>query len=226
MRFFVRTTGDREVDLDFTMVLLAGYTGRDQDAVRAHVDELAAHGIAAPGTIPAVYPVPPTRLTTSRRIAVHGERTAGEAEFLLVRHEGRVLVGVGSDHTDRELEEHSIVKSKQTCDKPVNEVLWELDELADHWDELTLRGEVYGDAGWETYQDGSVASMLTPKDILAVVGERVEGVADAAVFSGTLPLIGGEFRYGPRFRATLADPVLDRQLVCEYEVQELPETGS
>ena len=224
MRFTVRSrAGEREVELDFRYVLLAGYTGRDQDAVQAHVAELAAHGVAAPARVPAAYPVPATRLVASDAIVVHGSRTAGEAEFLIVDDGGRTLVGVGSDHTDRELEEHSVVKSKQTCDKPVNPVLWELDEVADHWDDIQLRGEVYEHGEWVTYQDGTVGSMLTPAGILDFAAGTVDSLKDVAVFSGTLPLIGGEFRYGTAFRATLHDPVLDRTLVCEYSVEELPE---
>lgn len=224
MRFVVQSRSEeREVDLDIRLVLLAGYTGRDQGAVRAHIAELADHGVAAPKRVPAVYAVPATRLVTDRQIDVHGSRTAGEAEFLILDDGGRLLIGIGSDHTDRELEEHSVVKSKQTCDKPISPLLWEFDEVAEHWDDLRLRAEVRTESGWESYQDGTVGSMLTPAQILAAVGERVDSLDGAAVFSGTLTLIGGEFRYGPGFRATLEDPVLGRSLVCEYAVHELPD---
>jgi hypothetical protein len=214
----------REARPAVQLVLLAGYTGRDQDVVRAHVEELAAHGVAAPKRVPAVYAVPPTRLVTTGEIAVHGRQTAGEAEFVLLSHWGRVLVGVGSDHTDRELEAHSVVKAKQVCDKPVSGQLWELDEVVEHWDRLGLRSEVETDGGWQPYQDGSVADLLPPAEVLKQV-EAAAGrsVADAAVFSGTLPLIGGEFRPGTAFRAVLEDPVLQRRLVCEYRVRQLPD---
>lgn len=224
MRFTVAAPGaEHDVDVDLRYVLLAGYTGRDQDAVRAHVAELASHGIAAPGRVPAVYPVPATRLVVSDRIIVHGSRTAGEVEFLILDDGGTTLIGVGSDHTDRELEEHSVVKAKQTCDKPVAPVLWRLDDVADHWDELRLHAEVRDGGDWTTYQDGVLGSMLTPRQILDVADDVVDLTPDVAVFSGTLPLTGGEFRYGDGFRATLHDPVLDRTLVCEYAVEQLPE---
>jgi hypothetical protein len=227
MRFEVHTgSTEREVDCDIRLVLLAGYTGRDQDAVRAHVTELAGHGIAAPARVPTVYAVPATRLVTASSIDVHGARTAGEAEFVLIEHDGELLIGLGSDHTDRELEEHSVVKSKQTCDKPVSSTLWRWSELADHWDELRLSAHVRTDDGWELYQDGTVADMLPPKEILAEVAGRTDATEHAAVFSGTLPLIGGDFRYGTGFRATLEDPVLVRSLTCEYAVRELPELDS
>lgn len=224
MRFNVQSTAvDREADLDVEFVLLAGYTGRDQEAVRAHIAELARHGVAAPEQVPAVYAVPATRLVTTPRIDVHGARTAGEAEFVILDDGGRLLIGLGSDHTDRELEEHSVVKSKQTCDKPMSPVLWEFDDIAEHWDRLRLRAEVRTRTGWRRYQDGTTASLLTPNQILLEVGKRVGSLAGAAVFSGTVPLVEGEFRHGPGFRATLEDPVLGRSLVCEYAVRELPD---
>lgn len=223
MQFVVRSrSGEYPVDLDVRYVLLAGYTGRDQEAVRAHVAELAAHGVAAPAAVPAAYPVPATRLVPPGRIMVYGSRTSGEAEFLIVRDGARTLIGVGSDHTDRELEAHSVVKAKQACDKPVTPVLWELDEVRDHWDELRLRGEVRDEKGWAPCQDGTLAGMLTPDRILDFASGSVGPLTDVMVFSGTLPLIGGEFRYGSGFRSTLHDPVLDRTLVCEYAVEELP----
>lgn len=227
MRFTVLALdAEHDIELDLKYTLLAGYTGRDQEAVRAHVAELAAHGVAAPEHVPAIYPVPATRLVTSDWITVHGRRTAGEAEFLILHDGGNALIGVGSDHTDRELEEHSVVKAKQTCDKPVAPVLWRLDDVVDHWDDLQLRAEVRDGGGWTTYQDGVVGSMLTPQQILDVVADSVDSMQDVAVFSGTLPLIGGDFRYGDGFRATLHDPVLDRTLMCEYAVDKLPETAS
>lgn len=227
MRFTVQAPdGERDVEPELGYALLAGYTGRDQDAVRVHIEELAAHGVAAPKSVPAAYPVPATRVVAADRIAVHGSRTAGEAEFFLVDAGGTMLVGVGSDHTDRELEEHSVVKSKQTCDKPVAPTVWRLDDVADHWDELQLRAEVHGADGWTLYQDGTVGSMLTPRQILDFAAETVGSLDGVAVFSGTLPLIGGEFRYGDGFRATLHDPVLGRTLVCEYAVEELPDIPS
>lgn len=223
MRFEIAgKSGSRPVDIDVRLALLAGYTGRDRDAVLAHVRELARHGVPAPARVPSVYPLPPSRLTTATRIAVQGRRTAGEAEFVLYRRGGELLVGLGSDHTDRELEEHSVVKSKQCCDKPLAHTLWRYAEVADHWDELVLRSYVLTDAGRETYQEGPVSSMMGPEAILAEVGSRTP-VDGSLVFSGTLPLIGGEFRFGVGFRAELVDPVLDRALVCEYAVDVLPE---
>ena len=43
---------------------------------------------------------------------------------MLLQHAGRLWVGTGSDHTDREVEKYGVTVSKQMCDKPVAPVFW------------------------------------------------------------------------------------------------------
>jgi|ERR1035437_9086363 hypothetical protein len=222
MQFELTTLiGVEPINVDVDVLLLAGYTGRDQAAVRAHIEELERHGVSAPSIVPTVYAVPATRLSTASRIAVHGERTSGEAEFVLCKRDGHLLVGVASDHTDRELEEYSVVKSKQGCDKPISFELWSCDDVSDHWDQLVLSADVLTETGPVRYQEGTLDSLMSRDSILEEVKRRAGTIDRAMVFSGTLPLIGGEFRYGQGFRAQLLDPVLNRSLVCEYTVEVL-----
>ena len=44
-----------------------------------------------------------------------------------------------------------------------------------------------------------------------------------SLFSGTLPVIGGDLVYGSRYVLSLKDPVLNRELRREYAVQVLPD---
>lgn len=215
----------RAVRFEPAVLLLAGYTGRDRDAVAAHVAELAEHGIAPPDRIPSVFTVSGSRLTHATSIDVIGEQTAGEAEFVLLHLDGELCVGVASDHTDRKLEAESIVKAKQVCDKPMAEALWRFDDIAGHWDRLRLRAEIHTELGWQRYQDGTLAEMLEPKQLLDELSGRTGGVERAAVFSGTVPIAGGEFRYGSAFRSVLEDPVLERSIECEYAVRVLPDSS-
>src|SRR5262245_60468650 len=75
----------------------AGYVGRNQDAVRAHVEELAREGVPPPSAVPVLFPVMLDKLTTAERIEVIGPHTSGEAEYVLLLVNGEVYVGVGSD---------------------------------------------------------------------------------------------------------------------------------
>ncbi len=144
IRFTIEPSG-ASVAFEPADVVLAGYTGRDQEAVRRHVEELAAHGVLAPERVPAFYRVTPDLVTRADRIAVLGPHSSGEGEFILFRHGGELLVGVASDHTDRALERDNVAKSKQLCHKVVGGTVWSLAEARAHWDHLILRS--FGDDG-------------------------------------------------------------------------------
>jgi hypothetical protein len=103
-----------------------------------------------------------------------GETSGGEAEFVLLRHAGRLWVGAGSDHTDREVEKYGVTVSKQLCEKPIAPVLWPYDEVAEHWDRLILRSHVLASGKSVLYQEGSVAALLHPLDLM----ERQSAFAD------------------------------------------------
>ncbi|HZR99800.1 MAG TPA: DUF2848 family protein [Chloroflexota bacterium] len=195
-------------------LLIAGYTGRDQAAVARHVDELREHGIPAPERTPAVYALTPDRLTTDAAITVVGGATSGEAEFVLLVVGGELYVGVGSDHTDRDLERVSVRRSKQVCPKPLGRQVWRWADVRDHWDACLLRSW----SGGAPYQEGSVAALLAPEAVLAAVRERAGDVADSVVYCGTLPLLDGMLRFDTEFAAALADPALGQELRCAYTV--------
>lgn len=211
-----------ERDFRFDTLIMAGYSGRNQAEVQAHIDELAAHGIPAPNRVPMLYPVSPALLTTGDEITVLGDDTSGEGEFVLFHDRAEILVGVGSDQTDRKLEETDIPRAKQICAKVVSPEVWRLSDVAGYWDELILRAWV-GQEGAETlYQEGTLARLMTPQAILDHVRANLRGPLGAAIiFSGTMPIIGGRFRPAPVFTVELEDPRRGRRLRCAYRVRTL-----
>ena len=216
----------RALSVDVQEVLLAGYTGRDRARVAEHIRELATLGVAPPARVPAVYTVPPALLTTEATIAASPAYTSGEAEFfLLPRQDGEVLVGAGSDHTDRQHEAIDVDESKARCPKPVCPLLWRYADLRDHWDRLELRSWITGPhaGAGRLYQEGRLAALLPVEDLLQEV--RAAGhpqLQHRIVFGGTLPTIGG-LAFGHHFAVELYDPVLDRRLTCAYDVTGSPE---
>lgn len=198
-------------------VVLAGYTGRDQESVRKHIEELAEHGVPGPERVPTFYRATPGLVVAGDRIDVLGSETSGEVEFILLHAGGTLYVGLGSDHTDRGHERVSITHAKQLCAKVVAPGLWRYDDVAPHWDRLVLRS--YAGAERRLYQEGPVSAMLDPGDILERVKARagLDDLADVLVFSGTLPLVG-ELSYADRFAAELSDEVTGRRLSLEYAV--------
>jgi hypothetical protein len=210
--------------LQIDQAVIAGWTGRDPVARDKHIAELEAIGIARPASTPIYYRVAARRLTTADSIEVSGTDSSGEVEFVLIGWQGRIFVGLGSDHTDRKVETYSVTVSKQMCDKPIAPVLWELEEVAAHWDQMILRSHAWIDGARVLYQEGTLDSML-PVGELIQRGFGAEGLPDGcAMFGGTFAAKGG-IRPASRFEYELEDPVLKRSIRHAYDVIELPVLG-
>jgi hypothetical protein len=211
----------RTVPATFTIdeVLLAGYTGRDRAKVMEHIHELETLGVAPPPRIPMVFVVTPDLLTTHPHIEVNEPQTSGEAEFYLIQSDDGLLVGVGSDHTDRKHEAIDVAESKGMCPKVLSAWVWRYADVQDHWDQLQLRAWVTDADGRRLYQSGQLNEFLSVDALLAEL--RSAGHVDLhhrIVFGGTLPLIGG-FAFSHIFEAELRDNALDRRLDCGYEIR-------
>ena len=222
MLFFERASeGEPErIEVAVHTLVVAGWTGRDEAALRHHIEELAAIGVPRPCSIPVFYRITAQNLTQADSIEVLGPDTSGEAEPVLVCLPDGLWVGIGSDHTDRKAETIGIALSKQLCPKVVGRALWRLDPLAGHWDRLMLRSFATIGGKRVLYQEGPLAAMRTPRDLLArwQDGELRPGTL---MFCGTLGAIGG-IRPASRFEMELEDPVRGRSMRHGYEVRTLP----
>ncbi|MBL4727292.1 MAG: DUF2848 family protein, partial [Rhizobiaceae bacterium] len=150
---------DAELDLTIEHVFVAGWTGRNKEAVDHHIEELRALGISPPSQVPLYYRVSGLLLTQNATIDVLGAGTSGEIEPLLVQQEDETWIGLASDHTDRDLETHSVAASKQACPKPVANELWRLTDVEDHLDSLTLRCWIEEHDEWVVYQEGELSNI-------------------------------------------------------------------
>ena len=186
-------------------LIVAGWTGRDEAALRHHIEELAAIGVPRPSSVPVFYRNGTLNVTQAERLQVLGPDTSGEAEPVVVAHGGRLWLTVGSDHTDRKAETMGIALSKQLCGKPMGRELWLLDDVASHWDQLRLRAFATIDGRRVIYQEGTLAGMRTPDDLIARYGAALSD--GTIMFCGTLAAIGG-IRPSSRFEVELEDPVL------------------
>ena len=210
--------------LAIDQAVIAGWTGRDPVARDKHIAELEAIGIARPATTPIYYRVAARRLTTADSIEVCGGDSSGEVEFVLIGWQGRIFVGAGSDHTDRKVETYSVTVSKQMCDKVMAPVLWEIEDVAGHWDRLILRSHAWIDGARVLYQEGTLDAMLPVKDLIRL-GFGGKALPDGcAMFGGTFAAKGG-IRPASRFEFELEDPVLKRSIRHGYDVIALPVLG-
>ena len=141
---------DTNITLTINKVVIAGWTGRNMDAVQHHIDELAALGISPPSQVPLYYRVSNSLLTQSNTIEVLGEGSSGEVEPFLVRSNGKTYFGLASDHTDRDLEVHSVAASKQACAKPIAKDLWDFDEIKNRLDDIIFKcpSHTHSPRGW------------------------------------------------------------------------------
>jgi hypothetical protein len=210
--------------LAIDQLVIAGWTGRDPAARDEHIAELEALGIARPATMPIYYRASARRLTQEDSIEVCGDSSSGEVEFVLIGWEGRIFVGLGSDHTDRKVESYSVTVSKQMCDKPLASTLWELEDVIGHWDRLILRSWAWIDGRRELYQEGTLDAMLPVGELLAKGFEGGKLPDGCAMFGGTFAAKGG-IRPADRFEFELEDPVLKRVIGHAYDVITLPVRG-
>lgn len=212
------------IDLVFDSCVAAGYTSRNQESVQAHIDELNKLGVATPYSVPAMYWISPARISSAEQIFVVGEETSLEVEFFFGCDEhGTAYITVASDHTDRALETVSVSKSKQVCDKILGDVFWRVDDIADHWDDIKICSMVQKDGAWIEYQAGCLGDIMHYSKLRDRILKEEPAGKSPGIFSGTLPIIGGELLYTTRGKIIIQDSQLEREIVKEYQITTLPD---
>ncbi len=215
-----QVAGGGKLALDIQRLIIAGWTGRDLEAVQHHIEELQAIGVKPPASVPTFYPLAASLLTTADVIEVPRDDSSGEIEVVLLQADDGLYVGVGSDHTDRKVEAYDVTVSKQMCDKPVGTQVWRFDDVADHWDSLEMRCWRVRDGERALYQDGKVTRLLDPRDLIQRLTGESSLPPGTAMFCGTQAVIG-ELGHGEAFEVELHDPVRNRTLRHAYRVQSL-----
>ncbi|MCX5086819.1 DUF2848 domain-containing protein [Streptomyces sp. NPDC056121] len=209
--------------VDVVQVLNAGYAGRSQDDVAAHVAELAELGVPAPSVTPALYPVSPYLAQHTDQVRVQHGRTSGEAEWaLVVDQDGDLLLTAACDHTDRELEVHGVAWSKNASPDVLARRAWRLADVQERLDDLTLRAWVTHDGRETLIQDGTLAELLTPAYWADVLRERGDLVPGTVLISGTIPMAEGVDQFAPHWRVELTDPATGDTIDLAYDVVRMP----
>jgi hypothetical protein len=206
-------------------IVCGGYSSRDRSEVERHIKELERLGIARPREVPIVFSVASYLATLGGAIEVQGPFTSGEVEFVLLFGPGGPWVTVGSDHTDRFFERHSVPASKQLCPKILGGTVWPVAEVEEHWDELVLRAWVRSGRKRRLYQEATLAAMLPPGGLMPGLRRHAgRELAGVVFFSGTVPTLDGELVYGDGYELELSDPRLDRKIRTQYTVHVLEST--
>ncbi|SFK31250.1 DUF2848 domain-containing protein [Falsiroseomonas stagni] len=214
----IAATGTDRIAVEITTLVIAGWAGRDEEAVRHHIEELAAIGVPPPSSVPVYYRAAAANLTQAPVLEVLGPDSSGEVEPVIVSLADGLWLGLGSDHTDRKAEAAGIALSKQLCGKPVGTTLWRFEEVEAHWDALEIRATATIDGVATIYQQGLLSALRHPRDLMARSPALPAG---SLMFCGTLGAIGG-IRPSSHFAMELRDPVLGRTLRHDYGITILP----
>jgi hypothetical protein len=208
-----------EVETPVHTLLNAGYAGRSQDDVAAHVKELAELGVPAPSVTPALYPVAPYLAMQTDSVPAQHARTSGEAEWALVVAPSDVLLTAACDHTDRALEVHGVAWSKNAGPDVLARRAWRLSDVAARLDTLRLTAHVDG----ALLQDGTLAELLAPAYWLDELRARGLATPGTVLLSGTIPMDPAVDQFGTHWQVTLTDPATDAVIDLAYDVRVLPE---
>ena len=211
-------------NVEVTHLLNAGYAGREQNEVQAHIEELALLGVPGPATTPALYPVSPYLAQQASEVRVQHGRTSGEAEWAMVITEDGVLLTVACDHTDRDLEVHGVAWSKNASPDVLGRKAWRLDDVRDHLDRITLKGWVgEGDEADTLIQDSTLGALLTPDYWLEVLSERGLNQPGTVLISGTVAMTGGVDQFARSWKVEMTDPVTGHSIEAAYIVEQMAE---
>lgn len=221
MLTFDRVSADRSDSITFEArtLVLAGWTGRDPAALGLHIEELANLGVPRPTSTPIFYRISAANITQAECVEVLGPNTSGEAEPVVVACPDGLWLGLGSDHTDRKAETIiGVAASKQLCPKPLAKTLWRLDEVAPYWDQIIVRAHATIDGARVLYQEGTLAAMRTPTDLISRFAPDSRCLVPGTVlFCGTLNTIGG-IRPASHFEMELEDPISGRKISHAYGI--------
>lgn len=217
----IGTAGFRHEGVAIDALVIAGWTGRNQEALEKHIRELEELGVPRPKSTPVFYRVAAALLTTADEIQVSGENTSGEVETVLFQLADGLWVGLGADHTDRKAETMGVTLAKQLCAKTVAGEVWRFADVRPHWEKLVLRAWAWIGGQRQPYQEGPVTAMRDPEDLIARYGGLEVG---AAMYCGTLAVTGG-IRPAESFEMELEDPVLQRSIRHKYRIAALPVEG-
>jgi len=161
---FWDVANNRPLRFDAKQLILAGYTGRDQESVRRHIEELAQQGVPVPKRVPELFTVNPLSLQVGGTVWANDGSSSGEVEYVLLIEKDDVFFTVGSDHTDRALEALTVEKSKQIYPKVLGREVWRVNQLMKEWDGLILRSTVTEGEAEHEYQSGTLGGAHNSKE--------------------------------------------------------------
>ncbi len=207
----------------------ARFSSRDVAAMRKQLDAALARGESGTKTNPAIFHIGRYLLTQAPEFEVQGPLTGGEAEIVAIRDGNEILITVGSDQCDRELDPLFQDKPKQMCPHPISLTAWPYSEVRHHWDSLRISSQVTVGERTVPLQDCAASALVDLEYLLAM--EDVQSlILPSFLYCGAVPFLDSVARdirdyslpeetshgIGNAFLARLHDPVLGRTIEHRY----------
>ncbi|MBA0045198.1 DUF2848 domain-containing protein [Mycobacteroides sp. LB1] len=214
-----------EITVAVDTLLNAGYAGRSQDDVAAHVAELAQLGVPAPTRVPCIYPIAPYLAMQTDEVSVQHGKTSGEAEWALIvagDSPEDLLLTAACDHTDRQLEQHGVAWSKQAAPDVLARKAWRLSDVESNLDDLTLVGTVITEEGPQEIQRGTLAELLTPMYWVEELSQHGLLRPGTVLMSGTIPMVPEINQFSTGWRVDLGNPHTGDTITLSYTVRHIP----
>lgn len=203
----------------------ARFASRDIEGMRKQLDDVLARGLSATKTNPSIFRIGRYLLTQATKFEVQGPLTGGECEVVAIRDGDEILVSVGSNQCDRELDPLFQDKPKQMCPHPIASTAWPYSEVRDHWDRLRVYSHVVAGGHTVPLQDSTVSVLVDLEFLLTM--DVVRSLPDPMfLYCGATPFLDAAAEMvqrlalpeetalgvGEEFLVRLHDPVLDRTI--------------
>lgn len=215
----VTNSGSSNIKLSVDNLYIAGFAGRDIEKTMKHIEELVKLGVSRPDSIPTYYINGTNLLVQDNEIQVVGNGSSGEVEFIILQHDGELYIGIGSDHTDRDLETVDVPKAKQVCPKPIGSTLWKYSEVKEHWDELIMESWQIIDGTKVLYQSGTAKDLLSLESLIDGARSTIPtNLENILLFSGTVATVNG-IKPGSHFFGKITDKFFGRSLEFDYGIK-------
>ena len=160
LNFKVRSlSGQADLQCTVDQLIMAGWVGRNREALQAHIDELAELGIPGPKNVPEFYPLSVDRLSRGASIRFPERITAGKSSFSGPAGAKPTSVSVQIKRTVLLKQTASPFRSRYAtrCFAPPSG-----QEVQAHWDRLRLRAWIEEEGEEVLYQEGLLGEMLAP----------------------------------------------------------------
>lgn len=221
MQFKIEESG-KIFDFHARKLFNAGYTGREQESVKKHVKELKQMGISAPETIPCFFPKPAGRMMNNGFVDALDADCKSESEFVILVGEDDFYISIGCDVFDSRVESFQADKSKMLYPNYIAEKVWKYSDIKNHWDKIKMRSWM-GKERHTLYQEGEMSDILSVEQIVSKLeetfGEKIE--EGTVIYSGTWSCLVEGMPFTDYFETELYDPILDRRILCGYEIKKV-----